>query len=241
MAQTGILIESSTITGSVVDAGTIDATGAGIKIDSNAKLLGAGTALDITASILIGGVSNAGIIDAKVGVDVTSAHDVNVFDDGTIIGSGGTAVEFKAAGNDFTLGAGYVVSGAVVGVAGDALQLGGAAAANFNLAAVGTQYKGFSEFNVVGGTWTVSGSGGHWSVEFRCRDDSQRRRRAQELERQRRRNDGHFRRRQLETTSGGAAVIAGDRDQQRRRSMASGGFIEFRRRHRHGRRVHRNR
>ena len=158
-------MKDSTITGSVVDAGTIDATGAGIKIDSNAKLLAPARPSTSPASILIGGVSNAGIIDAKVGVDVTSAHGVNVFDDGTIIGSGGTAVEFKAAGNDFTLGAGYVVSGAVVGVAGDALQLGGAAAANFNLAAVGTQYKGFSEFNVVGGTWTVSGSGGHWSVD----------------------------------------------------------------------------
>ena len=47
-----------------------------------------------------------------------------------------------------------------------AFQLGGNAAADFNLTSIGpsAQYRGFKTLNVVGGDWTVSGAGSSWNV-----------------------------------------------------------------------------
>jgi hypothetical protein len=225
VAPDGITIEDATIAGSVIDAGTILAAAAGISIDGASKVSAAGTAVDITGATLTGGVFNNGVIDGKVGIDVVSAHGVDVFDGGTIIGSGGTAVELKAAGDDFTLGENYVVSGAVVAAAGDALQLGGAGPASFNLAAVGTQYKGFTEFNVVGGTWTMSGSsGGDWNV-----DGGEMILSSGTLSNSNVASGGTMlisAGGTLETTSGGAAVIAGNVTDNGT-ILASGGIMEF--------------
>ncbi len=225
IAGSGIAIEDTTIAGSVIDTGTILGTSTGINIGSDARINAGGTSIDITGPTLTGGVYNHGLIDGKVGVDVTSAHGVNVFDDGIIIGSGGTAVELKASGDDFTLGEGYVVSGAVVGTAGDALQLGGAGPASFNLAAVGTQYKGFTAFNVVGGTWTMSGaSGGHWNVDGGEMIIS-----SGTLSNSNVGSGGTMlisAGGTLETTSGGAAVIAGHVIDNGT-ILASGGIMEF--------------
>jgi hypothetical protein len=164
-APTGIRLQDGVLSGAIVERGTIRATGAGIRVDTPGKILSTKTAIAIAGGTFSGGVVNAGTISGKVGIDVTSVHGVSVFDGGTIVGSGGTAVEFNATSDTFTLGSGYVVSGNVIAaVSGDAFQLGGAAAANFDLAGVGNQYTGFTAFNVVGGTWTVSGSGSNWNV-----------------------------------------------------------------------------
>jgi hypothetical protein len=223
--ETGIDITDSTIAGSVVDAGTIIATDAGIQIDGASKVSAAGTAVDITGASLTGAVINEGVIDGKVGVDVASAHGVNVFDEGTIVGSGGTAVELKAAGDAFTLGEGYVVSGAVVGTAGDALQLGGAIAASFNLSGINKQYKGFTAFNVVGGIWTMSGSGGGWNVEAGEMVLSG----ADVLNNSNVASGGTMvlsAGATFDTTSGGAAIIAGHVSNGGQ-IIASGGLMEF--------------
>jgi Molybdopterin-binding domain of aldehyde dehydrogenase len=115
---------------------------------------------------LIGGIANAGIVSGSVGIAVTGAHGVRVFDAGVIVGTGGTAVALRAAANTFTLEAGYSITGLVIGSGGNTFQLGGTGAATFNLSSIGSgaQYRGFTTLNVVGGTWTVSGAGSGWNV-----------------------------------------------------------------------------
>jgi autotransporter passenger strand-loop-strand repeat protein len=45
------------------------------------------------------------------------------------------------------------------------LQLGGTGSGTFDLNSIGTQYKGFTTFDVVGAIWTVSGAGVFWNVD----------------------------------------------------------------------------
>jgi autotransporter passenger strand-loop-strand repeat protein len=72
----------------------------------------------------------------------------------------------RTASNTFTLEPGYNVVGTVIGSGGNTFQLGGAGPGTFDLSSVGSsaQYRGFTTFNVVGGAWTVSGSGSRWNV-----------------------------------------------------------------------------
>ena len=60
-------------------------------------------------------------------------QSASVFDAGTIVGSGGTAIEFSGSGNTFTLGAGYVISGDVDASGSNAFQLGGTGSDGFDL------------------------------------------------------------------------------------------------------------
>ena len=93
------------------------------------------------------------MIYGATGIVITSAKGVSIFDAGAIIGADGTAVEFKTSSDAFTLGPGYAVTGNVIArVSGDAFQLGGAGAASFDLASIGTQYIGFTAFNVTAAT-----------------------------------------------------------------------------------------
>jgi uncharacterized protein with beta-barrel porin domain len=79
-----------------------------------------------------------------------------------IVGTGGTAVDLSAnaAGNIFTLGPGYNITGKVLGQGADTFQLGGSGNAVFSLGNFGSgqQYQGFAAFNVVGGSWTLTGA-----------------------------------------------------------------------------------
>ena len=90
---------------------------------------------------------------------------------GTITGTGGTAVQFGAAGNAFTLGPGFTVNGLVRAFAGDAFQLGGIGTASFDASLIGpaAQYRGFTIFNKVGdSTWTLTGTNAlvlPWTVQ----------------------------------------------------------------------------
>ena len=62
---------------------------------------------------------------------------VNI-DGGTIIGTGGTAIEFAGSGNTLTLGAGYFISGIVDPQSGNnTFQLGGFGSDTFNLSSIG--------------------------------------------------------------------------------------------------------
>jgi len=170
VSRTGITLGSGTVSGSIIDEGAIAAADTSIYVGNGNEITAAKTAIEITGTTLTGAVFDAGVITGKIGIEVTAAHGVNVFDDGAITGSGGTAVALKAAGDQFTLVTGYhPISGAVVGVAGDALQLSGDSVAFFDLNAVGStasaQYRGFTSFNLVSGTWKVTGTGGDWNVD----------------------------------------------------------------------------
>ena len=70
---------------------------------------------------------------------------------GTIIGTGGTAIEFAGSGNTLTLGAGYLISGIVDPLSGsNTFQLGGTGSDAFDLSPIGAtaRYRGFTIFNV---------------------------------------------------------------------------------------------
>jgi hypothetical protein len=66
-AKTGIGIVGSTITGSIIDNGTILATSHGISIDSKSAVISATTAIKVTGPTFTGGISNAGLISAGAG------------------------------------------------------------------------------------------------------------------------------------------------------------------------------
>ena len=102
------------------------------------------------------------------GVGVTGAN-LAIINSGTISGglSGdgltrAAAIVFTGGSNSLTLAAGYTIIGNVVGTGTDTFQLGGSGTGSFNLGSIGSvqQYRGFSTFNVVGGTWTASGTYG---------------------------------------------------------------------------------
>ena len=150
----------STIAGAIVEAGTIRASD-GILIDSASEILASKTAIEIASGTFSGGISNFGAISGSVGIGITSVRPVSIFDAGVIVGSGGTAIQFAGSGNTLTLGAGYVISGLVDPSGSNTLQLGGTGSDSFDLSSIGAsaQYRDFTTFNVVGGTWTVSGAG----------------------------------------------------------------------------------
>ncbi|MGY8707511.1 autotransporter domain-containing protein [Bradyrhizobium sp. 18BD] len=153
----GASMTISAFGGGISNSGTILAGGTGIKVDHVVAFAG-------------GGITNSGTISAATGISVSNASPVSVFDSGVIVGTSGTAVDLSgnAAGNSFTLGPGYSITGLVKGQGSDTFQLGGTGSGAFNLSNIGTQYTGFTAFNVVGGVWTATGVFGQsqaWNVD----------------------------------------------------------------------------
>src|SRR5262249_19483049 len=108
-AKTGLLVKNgATFSGGITNAGTISAGSAGIELRNIPHFSG--------------GISNTGAISGATGIALIGVESVSVFDAGTIVGTGGTAIEFSGSGNTFTLGAGYVISGDVDGTGSDALR-----------------------------------------------------------------------------------------------------------------------
>jgi uncharacterized protein with beta-barrel porin domain len=156
--STGIYVHVSSFAGGISNSGTISSAGrTGIFVSS--------------VSTFAGGITNTGTISGGSGIVVSGSGPVSVFDSGVIVGTRGTAVKLSgnAAGNTFTLGPGYGITGNVLGAGSDTFQLGGSGSGAFNLGSIGAgqQYQGFSTFNVVGGTWTASGAFGQsqaWNI-----------------------------------------------------------------------------
>ncbi|HLH86926.1 MAG TPA: autotransporter domain-containing protein [Xanthobacteraceae bacterium] len=139
-----VIVGISTFAGSIINGGTISAVGTGIGVGSVATFGG--------------GISNTGTISAAAGIVLVSQPSVSVFDSGTIIGTGGTAIAFASGTNTLTLGPGFNIQGNVVGAGADTFQLGGNGSGNFNLSTIGPQYQGFTTFNVVSGVWNTTGT-----------------------------------------------------------------------------------
>ena len=113
-----------------------------------------------------GGVTNTGTVIGATGIDLTGTPGVQLFNSGTIIGTGGTAIEFDGpSDNTLTLAPGYSITGDVLGGGTDTLQLAGLGSSNFDLSDVGSQYTGFTTLDVVGGIWSATGTGSDWNVE----------------------------------------------------------------------------
>jgi len=154
--------------GIVVAAGTVFSGGI-----SNSGSISAGVgfpAIGITVanvSTFLGGISNTGLIFGLEGILISHTPSVSVFDSGTIIGTGGTAIAFGAGPNTLTLGPGFSITGNVLGSGSDVFQLGGAGAGAFNLSTIGAglQYQGFTTFNVISADWVATGTGNEsWTV-----------------------------------------------------------------------------
>jgi fibronectin-binding autotransporter adhesin len=154
----GIVVAgTSTFSGNITNSGTILAGGPGINV---------GTLTFGGISTFSGGVTNTGTISAGgAGIQFLSTPSVNVFNSGSITGGGGTAIKFDSGINTLTLGPGFAINGNVLGVGADVFQLGGTGTGAFNLSSLGTQYTGFSTFNVVGAIWIATGaSNQNWTI-----------------------------------------------------------------------------
>ena len=163
----GINITSASI---FAAAGGIDASGAGpISVQNNGAL----TSVSGVGVHLVGGttksVTNLGSILAPTGIVMTTGL-ANVFNSGTITGTGGTAIQFAGVDNTLTLAPTSAIVGSVLGTGADTFQLGGIGSGSFNLSTIGVaqQYRGFSDFNVIGGTWMATGTfaqSNAWTVQ----------------------------------------------------------------------------
>ena len=110
--------------------------GGGIAITNNGAI-SAPAAVGILGQITGGTgtmqVTNLGSVSGLTGVSAIGAA-ANVFDSGTITGTGGTAIQFSVPGNTLTLGPGFAITGLVQGGAGDTFQLGGVGTSSFDRA-----------------------------------------------------------------------------------------------------------
>jgi uncharacterized protein with beta-barrel porin domain len=183
----GSIMATGTNADAVLSAGATSVTNAGT---ITGALDGVNTATSATTTIInsgtIAGTSRQGIrvntaaitnntnglITGVTGIFFRAGNGAStVFDAGTITGTGGTAIQFStgSTGNTLTLAPGFAVNGNVLGAGADVLQLGGTGSGAFNLSTIGAanQYQGFTTFNVVSGSWVVSGTFGQtqaWNV-----------------------------------------------------------------------------
>lgn len=156
---------------SVINLGTISGTGLGanavgggvVQVTNSGSITsGLGAA---AISMTSGTITNnaAGTISGDLGISAFGT--TSIFDAGSITGNTGTAIAFTTGGNTLTLGPGFVMNGNVLGAGSDTFQLGGTGTGSFNLSTIGTQYTGFSTFNVIGGTWQATGSNAsNWTI-----------------------------------------------------------------------------
>jgi uncharacterized protein with beta-barrel porin domain len=146
MARTGIAIEGiSTFIGNVSNSGVILARSTGIFICNCATLAG-------------GSIVNSGTISAAAGIVVHNFSPINITNSGTIIGSGGTAIDLtNASGGNTVEILGGAISGNILGfgiASGDTV--------NFALGSGSFAYAytiaNFQSVNIISGTLFDSGS-----------------------------------------------------------------------------------
>src|SRR5262249_33734848 len=89
----------------------------------------------------------------------TSGGTTTLVANGTITGTGGTAVQFGGTNDLLQMQASTVFNGNVVGTGTSILQLAGTAAASFDLSKLGSgaQFSGFSSL-LAGASWNLTGS-----------------------------------------------------------------------------------
>ncbi len=181
---TGAAASVSTFIGGITNSGTISArTGIVVvgvptfmgNISNSGRIMagssGTGIFVCNCATLAGGAIVNTGTISGGTGIVVHNFSSIGIFDSGTIVGTGGTAIDLTGAsgGNTLTLAPGYSITGKVLGFGSDTFQLGGGGSGSFDLSSVGPsqQYQGFTTFNVLSGTWTVSNTFGQsqaWTV-----------------------------------------------------------------------------
>jgi hypothetical protein len=150
VGSTGIAaeIDNAASTGkiNVTVNGTIDQAFFGIITDND----GTG-ATNITVNGSVSGNTGISVIDGAANVSIT----------GTVTGSGGTAIDLGDGNDTLTITRTSVINGDVLAQGGnDTLRFAGSGTGTFDVSVLGQQYQGFEAFNVVNGTWLLTGSSG---------------------------------------------------------------------------------
>ncbi|WP_424630543.1 autotransporter domain-containing protein [Bradyrhizobium sp. SYSU BS000235] len=154
----------------VTNSGSITGTnGFGIRADTSAIVTN-NAGGSITGGIAIVGLGdgssifNAGTISGDGRGIRFLGGGSSIFNAGTISGGTSFAIQFSGTDNTLTLAQGSVIHGDVQGTGSDTFQLGGTAAATFDVSALGVlggtaQYQGFSTFNKIDSSvWTLTGT-----------------------------------------------------------------------------------
>jgi hypothetical protein len=177
-ARTSGTAGNATVTTS---AGTtiFGATGILADIDNAASTGNINVTVNGTIDLAFFGVftGNAGIGSTNITINGTVVGNTgiavgdgaaNAFIAGTVTGAGGTAIDLGAGNDTLTITRTSVINGDVLAQGGnDTLRLGGSGTGNFDVGDIGfgQQYDGFETFNVVSGTWLLTGaSGENWNV-----------------------------------------------------------------------------
>ena len=166
----GVNLFANDYTGGFSNSGTISGfvgaqvTGGSFAgdISNSGAITAIHTGLAVGFTTFAGTISNSGTISSNdAGIVNLGPSPISIFNSGTIIaGNGFPSIDLRqgSPGNILTLGPGYSITGVVAGQGTDTFQLGGVGAGAFDLSTIGSpqQYQGFTTFNVVSGTWTVS-------------------------------------------------------------------------------------
>ncbi|MEH2513602.1 uncharacterized protein with beta-barrel porin domain [Nitrobacteraceae bacterium AZCC 1564] len=151
------VINSGTIT-SISGRGITAATRATVTNNAGASITGSSNGIEATSGFA--DVTNSGSITGGQYGIFANGGGSSVFNAGTI--SGGTAaIRFAGTGNTLTLAQGSLITGNVLGTGSDTFQLGGTAAATFDVSTLGNtaQYQGFGTFNKIDSSvWTLTGT-----------------------------------------------------------------------------------
>jgi outer membrane autotransporter protein len=168
LTQLGILATDATVTNS----GTISSTLSAVVATGTLSLDNSGTITSQQQNGVVGhatgAITNSGTISGIFGIQAGGAS--SIINSGTVIGTGGTAIQFFSKGpNSLTITPSSIINGNVVGFGSDTLRLGGSGAGTFDVSNVGAsqQYRGFGAFEKTdSSTWTLTGSGAqNWTVQ----------------------------------------------------------------------------
>jgi autotransporter-associated beta strand protein len=150
----------------------IEATGLKNTLTNNGTITSGVNGVGIFAGSASGpnDVINTGsvAVSGRFGDAILVQNSGTVFNSGTLSAPGGTAIDFCvcSTGYTLTLAPTSVIDGLVTATGNDKLQLGGTGTGKFDLTAIGKQYTGFGVFNVIGGTWILTGTGNQdWTIK----------------------------------------------------------------------------